>query len=101
VSGAAAATDEAGRWVPAVRADQLEAVWRLTRREFGDEFPNITIWYGLASGLWRAMVPGPGGWRMLESPEPDDLRMQIRGALGFWPVYGSQHHRGHGSMGTG
>ncbi|HEX2312806.1 MAG TPA: hypothetical protein VHJ17_03685 [Thermomonospora sp.] len=74
----------------AIRADRLEAAWRLARREFGQEFPTTTIWYGLVSGMWRAMVPGPGGWRMLESPEPENLRMQIRGALGVWPAYGAQ-----------
>ncbi|SEG91024.1 hypothetical protein SAMN04489712_12817 [Thermomonospora echinospora] len=38
------------------------------------------------------MVSAAGGWRLLESAQPDDLRMQIRGALGFWPVSASQRH---------
>ncbi|MBA9003078.1 hypothetical protein [Thermomonospora cellulosilytica] len=81
------AVDEAGRWVPAACADPLYAVWLLARREFGNEFPSITIWFGLATRKWWALVPAPGGWWVLDSPHPEDLRMQIRGAMRSWSIF--------------
>lgn len=89
---AAPGKDALGRFIPTVPADHLRSVWLLARREFGEEFPGVVVWFGLTSRKWRAMVPAAGGWRLLESPQPDDLRMQIRGAQGFWPVDGRQHH---------
>ncbi|SEG92195.1 hypothetical protein SAMN04489712_13253 [Thermomonospora echinospora] len=91
----APATDRLGRWaVP--RSEDLRLAWLLARREFGQEFPGVMVWFGLTSGRWRAMVPAAGGWRLLESAQPDDLRTQIRGALGFWPVSATPHHRRFG-----
>jgi hypothetical protein len=86
----APSVDGRGRWLP-VPADDMQAAWLLARREFGEEFPSVTVWFGLTSRKWRAMVPAAGGWRLLESAHPDDLRTQIRGALGFWPVPAGRH----------
>jgi hypothetical protein len=84
--------DRRVRRVPAIREDRLRWAWLMARAEFGYEFPGVTVWFGLTSGKWRAMVLAAGGWRLLESAHPEDLRMQIRGAYGFWPVHAGQHH---------
>ncbi|WP_103937750.1 hypothetical protein [Thermomonospora echinospora] len=56
----------------------------------------MAVWFGLTSGQWRARVSVAGGRRLLEATRSEDLRMQIRGALEFWPTHAAQHqHRIH------
>ena len=79
--------DALGRWVPVARVDTVRQVRAWADEEFGAEFPGVPVWFGLATRRWWALVPAAGGWRLVEADRPDGLRMQIRGALGFWPVY--------------
>ncbi|SEG91022.1 hypothetical protein SAMN04489712_12816 [Thermomonospora echinospora] len=46
---AAPGKDALGRFVPTVPADHLRSVWLLARREFGEEFPGVVVWFGLTS----------------------------------------------------
>ena len=50
------------------------------------EFPEVSAWYGRATGTWWAMVPVRTRWRLVEAISPVELRAAILNRAGWpWP----------------
>ncbi len=55
-----------------------------TARSFADQYPGVRVWFGLHTRNWWAMVPMHDGLRLVEAPDPRQLREEIINATA-WP----------------
>lgn len=53
------------------------AAKRRAARGLAEQFPGIHAWYGEHTRQWWAMVPLPGGHRLLSAPDVRQLREEI------------------------
>jgi hypothetical protein len=45
--------------------------------QLAQQFPGVHAWYGQQTRQWWAMVPLPGGHRLLSAPDVRQLRDEI------------------------
>ncbi|WP_460339631.1 hypothetical protein [Actinoallomurus acanthiterrae] len=58
--------------------DQITALRR--------RFPGLTFWFGSRTRTWWALVLLPGGWRLVEAADPEELTRAIIQAMSWpWP----------------
>lgn len=53
---------------------------RRAARGLAQQFPGVHAWYGQQTRQWWAMVPLPGGHRLLSAPDVRQLRDEITNA---------------------
>ncbi len=40
-------------------------------------FPGLVFWFGRRTGAWWALIPPPGGWRLVEAADPEQRRTPV------------------------